>query len=493
MRGRAKLFSQYISDSLTENKDYAFTNDKVCQVFNSVLPIHQANANDIEYLLNYVKGKQPILERIKEVRSDIDNKIIVNHAYEITRNLVGYTFGKPIKYVPRQASKRGKVKKLNDYIMNEDKFSSDQELATYLSVCGIGFRGIFNNPYDFDKTIPFTITQLDPRRTFVVYSSDSLNIPVMAATYYETEPTSLTNNKTIITIYTHDFIYVYEVNGFVSAISSSNLKSRTINILKRIPIVEYENNIFRMGDWEIALELLDAINTVTSDSVNDLVQFVQSILVAVNAEFNEEDIKNLKKNKIISITSSKELPSDLKYIAQQADANSMENLRTYLLEQLESVVGMPSRNKSSGSSGDTGDAVYLRDGYENLEIVARIKESFFRKGERLSLGLILEWLVKDNAFSGLKVNDVDIKFTRNSTDNLLVKANALATLNGAKILAPTDTISLVGISTEPDELAQRGEDYWKEKDAELLSNQQQNTSQNVNKQTDPSMKQKVER
>ena len=151
----------------------------------------------------------------------------------------------------------------------------------------------------------------------------------------------------------------------------------------------------------------------------------------------------------------------------------MTSLREFLLEQLEIVTGLPSRNTSSSGGGDTGDAVYLRDGYENLEVVARIKESFFRKGERETLALIIKWLGVSNKGIPLTVNNVDIKFTRNSTDNLLTKANALSILNGTKLIAPTDAIALVGITTEPDELAQRGEEYWDKKNQELMNQQNQ--------------------
>jgi len=51
---------------------------------------------------------------------------------------------------------------------------------------------------------------------------------------------------------------------------------------------------FRLGDWEIAKELLDAINVVGSDSVNDLQQFVNSLLVAVNVELDDTHKKDIQ-------------------------------------------------------------------------------------------------------------------------------------------------------------------------------------------------------
>lgn len=476
LTGRAKFVTPYKSASKATRPDYIFDVQAVCDVYNPLAQAYVGVAGDINYLMQYVRGRQDIFDRVKVVRPDIDNRVVVNHANEITRNLVGYAFGKPIKYVPRQAGKRSAVKKLNEYTANEDKFTSDQELATQLSVCGIGYRGVFYNTYAIDDDNPFILQILDPRSTFVVYASDFPDMPVMGCTYYLTNPDVLDSNESIVTIYTHDYVYTFRTGDFCG-ISPEQLVSMTPNPLDAIPIVEYQNNSFRMGDWETSISLMNALNTVTSDSVNDVSQFVQSILVAVNAEFTEESIEQLKANKIVSIYSSRELPADLKYIAEQSNPNNLTSLREFLLQQLEIVTGLPSRNTSSSGGGDTGDAVYLRDGYENLEIVARIKESFFRKGERETLNLIIKWLDVSNKGLPLTVNNIDIKFTRNSTDNLLNKANALATLNGTKLIAPTDSIALVGITTEPDELAQRGEEYWDKKNQEMMAQQTANNTQ----------------
>ena len=102
--------------------------------------------------------------------------------------------------------------------------------------------------------------------------------------------------------------------------------------------------------------------------------------------------------------------------------------------------------------------VYLRNGYDRLETVARMKETFFKRGERASLKLMLKIAQIYDELLGLKSVDVDIKFTRNLTDSILVKSNAISTIHATKILDPVDTLSLVGITTSPDELVNRGED-----------------------------------
>lgn len=90
-----------------------------------------------------------------------------------------------------------------------------------------------------------------------------------------------------------------------------------------------------------------------------------------------------------------------------------------------------------------------------------MKETFFKRGERASLKLMLKISQIYDELIGLKSVDVDIKFTRNLTDSILVKSNAISTIHSTRILDPVDTLSLVGITTSPDELVSRGELYWK--------------------------------
>ena len=66
--------------SLTKKE---LTAEKIRQILPQVLREHEKNANEIGYLYNYYKGKQPILKKQKVVRPEINNKVLENHAFEI--------------------------------------------------------------------------------------------------------------------------------------------------------------------------------------------------------------------------------------------------------------------------------------------------------------------------------------------------------------------------------------------------------------------------
>ena len=491
--GRRKLLTDYVPASMDDGGGKIISVDTIPEVFKQVWMSHILNQSEISTLMDYYRGEQDILWRDKEIRPDINNKIVFNHAMAITRDIVGYTFGKPICYVHRSEDKREAVKTLTEMIEAEDKFTSDQELAQYASICGTSYRGIFSDIFGVEDEVPFSIVTLDPRNTFVVYSSDIGNPPVMACTYYEVAPTEFGTGKYVYVIYTKDSVYRCEASNLaLGVLDATSVITEQPNPMGLIPIIEYPNNMWRMGDWEMAKSLLDAINLVGSDCVNDLEGMVQSIIVGVNVDLSDASMENFKANKILSFVSQKDAPADVKFMGNPVDATSAENLRKYLLEQMRIVVGMPTQDSGSSSGGDTGDAVYLRNGYERLEVIARMKETFFKRAERATIRLILRILEIEGDNLDVTPRDITVKFSRSMTDNLSSKTSALAVLQGAKILTPTDSLELVGITTEPDELARKGEAYWTKHDEEALSMTQTDTPA-PKAQNDPALKQKVDR
>lgn len=71
------------------------TDGNVVEVLQKALSDHAFNRSEIDYLWNYYKGKQPILNRKKDVRPEICNKIVENRANEIVSFKVGYLCGEP--------------------------------------------------------------------------------------------------------------------------------------------------------------------------------------------------------------------------------------------------------------------------------------------------------------------------------------------------------------------------------------------------------------
>lgn len=162
----------------------------------------------------------------------------------------------------------------------------------------------------------------------------------------------------------------------------------------------------------------------------------------------------------------------------------IENLREYLEEAYKTIIGIPDRKTRGGGGGDTGDAVKLRDGWADIEIVARIKESYFKIAKKKQIAVAIKILqLLGMARIDFKTIDLDVKFTRNKNDNLQTKAQAYSTLHGTKTLDPADSLEICDMTTDVVEVVDRGKKYWEEvaeKNLELQKRTQETLKQDNN-------------
>jgi len=129
------------------------------------------------FLQNYAKNNA---KRVKNVRPEINNKIVENHAAEITAFKVGYVFGSPITFVQRASvdidgndgkNDDKKIAILNEMMFEKGKSEQDQVLGKDISVCGVGYRIVLPKKVK-DGVSAFTILRLNPNNTFVVRFND---------------------------------------------------------------------------------------------------------------------------------------------------------------------------------------------------------------------------------------------------------------------------------------------------------------------------------
>lgn len=429
----------------------SITKENVVRVLEKALTVHAANSAEIDYLYRYMRGKQPILSRTKTIRPEINNKIVENHAAEITQFTSGYFLGEPVTYIRR--GERGAASKgigvLNDMMFFANKSSHDKNLATWMAVAGVGYRMVLPNKKfkkDSDES-PFIIDIPDPRHTFVVYHSGFGHRRMMGVRqiYRYNEENVL---KEILCGYTGTH-YFEIMNGKVQVWKAHTLGD--------IPIFEYRLNMTRMGSFEPAVPLLDAMNTLMSNRVDGVEQFVQSFLKFLNCEVDEDKIKKLRELGAIVIKSADGIHADVEIITQELNQTQTQTLVDYLYDQVLIICGMPTTTKGGSSTSDTGAAVFLRDGWSQCEARAKDTESLFTESEREFLRLVLR-IMRQKTDCDLKLSEVDCKFTRRQHDNLLTKTQALLHMLEAG-LAPEVAIATSGLFNDPMDVVQQSKEY----------------------------------
>ncbi|HZJ99091.1 MAG TPA: phage portal protein, partial [Tissierellaceae bacterium] len=436
----------------------------VCNVINNGMSVHRENKAEIDYLLNYYKGTQPVLNKTKEIRSEINNKLVLNHAQMITRKIVGYFLGNPIQYISSGMSeKKDLIDELNIYTQYENKPSVDKELGEYQSICGTAYRIIYRDG-DFtgrkNDTVPFEDRVLDPSTTFMVYESNISGYPLLGTTYYSAYDDK--NEFLGIRYYAYSDFGRYEfLSNGMDAVTPDDLVDFKPYNVGGIPIIEYPNNTWRIGDWELVTGLMNAINEMNSGRLDDIDQIIQSLLVFTNAEIDEENYNEMRKSGVVMLKNTTGARTQVNTIVNSLDQNGMNLFAKELEDLLYSLVGVPSRNDGATSGGDTGLAIELRDGWADLETICKNKELIFRQSELEALKIILHIFnigrTKDEELGRL---DLDIKFSRNKNNNMLVKTQSYQTLLSSKTISPEDALSIVDLVSDPNDYIDRGMTFW---------------------------------
>lgn len=430
---------------LTDAKE--ITDGNILEVLIKAAGVHEQNRQDIEFLYGYYCGKQNILLRKKEVRPEINNKIVENHAAEIVNFKTGFTFGEPVQYVYRGKDVENEsenvgddegIAYLNRLMDEEDKASKDRELAEWFYICGIAFR------MTLLEQNRLHIYVCDPRNTFVVYSNDYKKEPVLACTYSEGQ-----DGKKLYSVWSKKHYWVIE---------NLNRIADSREFATGIPIVEYRLTPTRQGCFETVLPLIDALNNMSSNRMDGVEQLIQSFIWFNNCEVDDEQFTALREKGGICTKSSNNMPANIQLLQTTLDQQQSQTFVDYIYERMLTIAAVPDRKASAG--GNTGQALVIGQGWTMAESAAKSMEHEFKAAEKRFLSYALRALQSDTALKSLSLGDIEIKFTRNKTDNLLTKTQGLQNQLEAGI-HPRIAIANCGLYSDPEQVFLDSEEYLK--------------------------------
>ena len=426
----------------------SITRENLLTILTQAKMSHSKNKGEIEYLFNYYKGKQPILDRKKEVRPDICNTVVVNRANEIVAFKTGYLCGEPIQYINRNGddSVTENINTLNEYMFSEDKASQDEEIVEWGNICGTAYRLVLPDDRGETDEAPFEMYTLDPRYAFVVYSNGIGKKPLMGVIESQDE-----NNVTHYSIYTEDkYFHVLE----------SSIVEETPHILGMIPIFEYPANNARLGAFEIVLPLLDAINNVESNRLDGVEQIVQAFIKFINCDITKDEYEAFLEMGAIKVKSVDGAPADVGVVTTELNQDQTQTLSENLYNTVLTICGMPNRN-GGNSTSDTGSAVLLRDGWSLAEARAKDSEHIFKRAEKQMLKLVLK-ICNTSGELALKLSDISLKFTRRNYENIQSKSQVLISMLQQEKIHPLLAFSSSGLFIDPEEAYTLSMKYYEE-------------------------------
>ena len=414
--------------------------NNIVQELNNALVYHTQNATEIEYLDRYYRGDQPILYRKKEVRPEVNNKVVMNLAYELVERKTAEMVAEPIQFVLRGTDdkKSEEISQLNVILETENKHDTDIDICRWRSICGTAYRFIGKNENKETMDISdFEISCENPLTTFVVYYGNN-NKPAFSCQIRESE-----DGKKVYNCFTDKQFFI---------IQGGKIIKKGINGNGAIPVIEYPNNSRRISDIEITSQITDAINTLQSDRINGIEQFVASWVKFVNCEIDAKTFSAMRDSGALVVKSNNgdNGKADVDILSQELNQTEGQVVFNDLFEKFLSIQGLSDR-QSKNSGGDSGNAVSMRNGFTEASLRVAICEPVFKKSERMALRIILNRLSTSKKFS-LTVGDVEIHIDHNRTDNILTKSESLKMLLDSGIDYKR-AIKTIDLFSDPEQVA----------------------------------------
>ena len=497
--GRTTIYANYTEQQLLEGTPEEIDN-KVLDILTNSIEIHNKNNEESEYLQNYLYGDQDIKNKVKYTRTEINNVGVENWAWAFQEWKKAFLLGKPIQYAPLDDNANEEITKLNNYTIYEDKDQKDQDIYEEIFTVGRGFRYIDYTKTTEDDESPFEILNLDVLNTEVVYSSSieheqllsfvktSKKYIVQQVNPKTGKPENMPKYYDEYTVYTRNLKYVIN-----NKIGNLQIIEQEVNgeRLKRVPIIhnvhlitEYYFNRKRMSFLEICKDIFDDLNYVENLDKDDIEAFVNSIMVFTNAEVDEKGMEKIKKFGAVSIKSTDQKKASVELLQSRLKALDTQIYYLRKLSALHSILSVPEATSNGNvANAETGKGFLTGQGFTSASIRVGNEEKAFKKCDRNSLKVILKICrnASDSQIKNLKVSNIDIKFSRDLSDNLLVKTQALMNLQSANI-PPQVANAVIGLFSDPVAVTKLQEAYIQQKQKlQNAINEQKGNNFNDNK------------
>lgn len=437
--------------------DSEITAKNVVEAIKETQSVHAMNKIEMEYLYNMYLGS---IESVQSRRPGeiIRNVAITNYAYVIANFDKNYFLSDPVSVVNAGSSDKSEdIEQLNKIYEMASKQRYDEAIAKDFVITGQGLRLVIPNQnysketQDFES--PVKIISVNPKRGYVIYSTDVMSEPLAGViiTYkgYQSEGGDFYDTYTV---YTKTQIFTVENN---------QVTKKKANTLRMIPLIEFLNEEERLGSFEPVHTLIEKASLEMSMRLDGSQQKVDAYLIGENIEMSDEDLEKSKKQKFISFPTTKENPGKLYYISPETNQSDEQILFESLHDTIFEITSLPQSAGRIRSLGNNG-ASLISEGWQNSELKAKGREELWKQGEIATLKLTLRICRAFGLLKNLSPYDVDFKFNRRNYENVLSKAQVLSTLlPKGFMLDPESIISASGLWIDEETVYNRSVQYTK--------------------------------
>lgn len=410
-------------------------------------------------LKKYYLGEHAILKHERRNKNAPNFKTVANHAKDIADTSTGYFMGNPIKY---NNTAESDLEPLLEAFDGAEIDQVDAQNALNMAIYGRAYEYI----YAKEGLTELDSTSVDPENVFLVYDDSIERKALFAVYYYEIKDDTKDATKYQAEVFTQNLHYHIVLRD--SSKGTTQNENAEPHNLEQIPIIEYRNNHFAIGDYEQQISLIDAYNSLMGNRVNDKEQAVESILVLYGAQLadNLEDAREAMS--ILAEEGLLELPADAKadFLKNALDENATEILRKALKEDIYTFSHVPNLTDENFAGNSSGVAMEFK--LLGLEMITKTKEANYKRGLRQRIAIFAHYLGMQQI--ALEAHSIVPQFSRGLPKNLLELSQIINNLEGKVSLR--QLISLLPFVEDPDaELEELEEEKEKNKERVSFFNQ----------------------
>nr|DAT83216.1 MAG TPA: PORTAL PROTEIN [Caudoviricetes sp.] len=378
---------------------------------------HEKQLPRFKKLKKYYLGEHDILSKQRS-KNKPNYKPVCNHAKDIADTSTGYFMGNTISY---SNSEDTDIDELLIAFDNAEVDESDHDNALDMAIYGVAYEYV----YARENENILDIKSLEVENTFIVYDDSIEQQPLFGVYYFKRKENKADTETYQAVIMTKQFVYSIVLEGKEKGVISDK---PTPHNMGDIPIIEYKNNKYSIGDFEQQIGLIDSYNSLTANRINDKEQFIDSILVLYGARLGDDEEESIKAMESLAEHKLLELHPDARaeYLSKTLNENEVETLRNAVKQDIYTFSHIPNLTDENFAGNSSGVAMEFK--LLGLEMITKIKQRYYVKGLKKRIRLFANYLGLTQI--AIDANSIIPNFSRSLPKNLLEISQIVSNLDG---------------------------------------------------------------
>lgn len=378
---------------------------------------HEKQLPRFKKLKKYYLGEHDILNK-QRAKNKPNYKPVCNHAKDIADTSTGYFMGNTISY---SNSEDTDIDELLIAFDNAEVDESDHDNALDMAIYGVAYEYV----YARENENILDIKSLEVENTFIVYDDSIEQQPLFGVYYFKRKENKADTETYQAVIMTKQFVYSIVLEGKEKGVISDK---PTPHNMGDIPIIEYKNNKYSIGDFEQQIGLIDSYNSLTANRINDKEQFIDSILVLYGARLGDDEEESIKAMESLAEHMLLELHPEARaeYLSKTLNENEVETLRNAVKQDIYTFSHIPNLTDENFAGNSSGVAMEFK--LLGLEMITKIKQRYYVKGLKKRIKLFANYLGLTQI--AIDANSIIPHFSRSLPKNLLEISQIVSNLDG---------------------------------------------------------------